>query len=169
MKKALIVVDMQRTFLDNLDSKYREKLISNIVELLTLANKKKIPLIKLEYDIVGVPFVGTIDSIGSLFAPASSKTFVKENSSGFTKTNLHEYLQSLGIQEIILAGINANACVQDTAISALNRKYKVTTSFGLIASVWSGDLSFSRSNLKWYESKTNFMSKKENLISHLNK
>ena len=47
-------------------------------------------------------------------------------------------------------GVNANGCVQDTAMSALRRGYKVITAEGVTASSSRRDLSLSTNNKTWY-------------------
>jgi len=49
-----------------------------------------------------------------------------------------------------LIGINANACVQDTAIAALFRGYKVITGHGITACTGRKDLELSKRNREWY-------------------
>ena len=156
-KKALILVDMQNYFLKNMQKEVRRELIQNQQEIVKECVKKNIPIIELEYKCLGVFRGHTVADIQKEVSKGNFILVEKENNSGFTNTRLHETLRSLGVKELILIGINANGCVQDTAIAALHRKYKVTTASDVIASVYRSDIDLSPQNKKWFKSNTRFL------------
>ena len=73
------------------------------------------------------------------------------------------------MKNILLMGINANGCVQDTAIGALYRKYKVITSHGIIASSSRKDINLSERNKDWFIKNTNYFENIEDVLIYLEK
>ncbi|AYN37724.1 cysteine hydrolase [Streptomyces dangxiongensis] len=49
----------------------------------------------------------------------------KNKDSGFYETDLHERLQALGVETVIITGMQSQICVQTTAADAFFRGYKV--------------------------------------------
>jgi len=165
MNRALVIVDMQNFFLKNMKKENKKQLIQNQLLLINSCVENNIPIIELEYAYRGENRGKTISELHKQYIP--KYTITKFDNGGFTKTDLHNQLQKLNIQEIILIGINANGCVQDTAIGGLNRGYKITTEKGLIANTWSDDLHLSKSNGVWYQSKTQFFDSASELVKYL--
>lgn len=147
---ALIIVDMQMFFLKNFKSDSLQNLIDNQTIILNYFVKNKLPICFLEYKAGGILRGTTIPALRKLANGASSHVIIKENNSGFIGTNLDTHLKALGVKNLILMGVNANGCVQDTAMSALRRGYKVITAEGVTASSSRRDLSFSTNNKNWY-------------------
>jgi bifunctional isochorismate lyase/aryl carrier protein len=52
-------------------------------------------------------------------------TIIKKRYSAFYKTNLEEILNEVGIEQLILCGINTHACVRMTAIDAFQRDFEI--------------------------------------------
>lgn len=50
---------------------------------------------------------------------------VKNKDSGFYETDLHEQLQALGVDTVVITGMQTQICVQTTAADAFFRGYKV--------------------------------------------
>lgn len=151
---ALVVVDMQSHFLKNFDVSSRNQLVQNQLKVIQKCIKHKVPIVVLEFKCRGCKKVETIDEIKK--KTKGVVTIIKENNGGFTDTNLNQILKNLKCRNILLIGINANGCVQDTAIGALHRGYGVITSKGLIANSSQKDLGLSRNNEKWYSKNTLF-------------
>jgi nicotinamidase-related amidase len=165
MNRALVIVDMQNFFLKNMKKENKKQLINNQLCIIDYCVENNIPIIELEYAYPGENRGKTISQLPKQYIP--KHTITKFSNGGFTKTDLDIKLQELNIGEIILIGINASGCVQDTAIGGLNRKYKITTAKGIIANTWSNDLDLSKSNSAWYQSKTQFLDSAENLVKYL--
>ena len=166
--KALIIIDMQDFFLKKFVSNIKESLVLNQSILIDLCVKKNIPIIILEYKCKGILRGETIPQLKKKTKYALKEVVVKENNSGFTNTRLDMILKDLKINEVILAGINANGCIQDTAIGALHRGYKVTTSLGVMASSSRKDLDLSKKNKDWFIDNTIFFENLKDLIKYLN-
>jgi nicotinamidase-related amidase len=169
MKKntAVIIVDMQDFFLKNFPASISKSLIENQTHILNLCIKKKIPIVLLEYKAGGILRGKTTAKLLKLVNGSIVKTFVKENNCGFTDTTLHDTLKDLRIGTVLIIGLNANGCVQDTAISALHRGYKVITGDGVIASSSRGDLTLSSRNKKWFKKNTIFFEHMDGLKNYL--
>lgn len=162
-KLALIVVDMQDFFLEKIPTEKRKTLINDQASVINYAAKNKLPVIVLEYK-------GRGRTIGALrsrlkFVP-DLHVIVKENNGGFTKTILDDTLRNLGTKEILLMGVTASGCVQDTAIGALRRGYKIITSRELIASSSKRDSNLATSR-KWYSKNGLWVENVQTLITRL--
>jgi len=156
---AVIIVDMQDFFLDNYTPKNKELLITNQIKIVELCVKNKLPFVILEYKCRGIFRGKLIQKLDKMIKNTCRETIIKESNSGFTDTNLDLILNNLKIKKILLLGINANGCVQDTAIGAIRRGYKVITAHGIIASSSRKDLDLSAKNLRWYKKNTIFYEK----------
>jgi nicotinamidase-related amidase len=169
MKKdiAVIIIDMQDFFLKNFPATISSDFIDNQKKVINLCLKKKMPFVLLEYKAGGILRGKTISKLEKIISDSSKEVIIKESNSGFTKTNLEEILKILKIKKILLMGLNANGCIQDTAIGATHRGYKVITSEGVIASSSRKDLTFSKRNKKWFEENTIFFESPESLINYI--
>jgi len=156
---AVIIVDMQSFFLDNFTPKNRKLLIMNQIKTIKLCVKNKLPFFILEYRCRGIFRGELIQKLDKMIKNTQKEIIIKESNSGFTNTNLDLILNNLKIKQILIMGINANGCVQDTAIGAIRRGYRVITASGIIASSSRKDLELSVKNLKWYKKNTTFCEK----------
>ena len=57
---------------------------------------------------------------------STDHVIVKKRYSAFFGTELDALLATLGVREIVLAGVNTHACVRTTAIDAYQRDFDVT-------------------------------------------
>ena len=162
-----MIVDMQDFFLKNLPAKVKNILVDNQIKVIDAAVKEKLPFFVLEYKCRRMLRGPTISKIADRLKRADKKIIIKESNSGFTATGLDAMLASLGVKEIILVGINANGCVQDTAIAALHRGYAVTVAEGAVASCSRGNLSLSKKNKEWFKENTRFFGDAESLILYI--
>ena len=156
MHTAIIIIDMQQFFLDKFLKNIQNELIANQIKIIDKYHKLNTPIILVEYKAGGINRGPTVSALKSKINKDLSGVIIKESNSSFTKTELNKLLQSLKINNLILMGINANACVQDTAKAAKHRGYKVFTSSGIIASASRGDFTFSKNNENWYKKNTVF-------------
>lgn len=159
---ALIIVDMQDFFLKNFYKDKVKKLVGNQSKVISFCVKENIPIFLLEYATRGK----TIKALRDI--AKDSSTIIKENNSGFRDTKLDEILKMFGTKSIILMGINGSGCVQDTAIGAIKRNYKIMTSEDIIASNTKRDCNLSTSK-KWYSKNGKFFESSDNLIEYINK
>lgn len=168
-KVAVVLVDMQIFFLKNLKPDIKKELIANQLKVINFSIAHNIPLIVLEYKAGGILRGKTTKGLQEKIQKISRvKVLIKESNSGFTKTNLDQILKEAKITKLVLMGINANGCVQDTAIAALRRKYTVASSKGIIANTLSSGMELSKKNKDWYMKNTEFFENVDSLLLSLN-
>lgn len=167
LRTVLIIVDMQDFFLQHFSPATKKELIENQLKIIDLCIKNNLPIVALEYKCRGVFRGETINVLKKRIAKAQSVTIIKERNSGFTQTNLEEVLKNLKVKNIILMGVNANGCVQDTAIGAIHRGYQVITSFGIMASASRKDMCLSKKNEDWFIKNTFYFENLESLLRSL--
>jgi nicotinamidase-related amidase len=158
---------MQDFFLDRFPLAVKDELIANQIKVLDVCIRKHIPIIALEYMAGGVDRGRITSKLRGKMKNVSGEILLKKNNSGFTDTNLDGILKGLGTRKILMMGVNANGCVQDTAIGALRRGYEVISSEGLIGNVYRKDLELSKKNRKWFEDNTAFFDSPSELLSHV--
>jgi nicotinamidase-related amidase len=141
-KPVLIVIDMLRDFLENWDPVQKERLVQSINELVGVMRTFARPVIwvrqEFEPDLrdafpemrakgIRVTLKGTpgCEILSELAVAPSDIVIVKKRYSAFYGTTLDETLAGLGLDAIILAGINTHACIRTTAIDAYQRDWPV--------------------------------------------
>lgn len=164
-KIAVLIIDMQARFVDDLRQGEKERIISNQIEIIQECKQNNIPMIVLEmmpekYGTTITELISELESKGE-----KPKTMWKEYDSGFNKTNLHMYLQSIGVNRVLLMGVYADYCVKKTAENAISLGYQVITSNDLI----SGGTSDSYSNNRSWYTKNGLFLRISDLQKHLEK
>lgn len=141
-KPVLIVIDMLNDFLTKWTNSDRERLISEINELVQIMRKTSLPVIwvrqEFEPDLsdafaemraknIHTVIKGTtgcqIDS--QLTIAPSDIVIVKKRYSAFYGTDLDDLLARLHPDGIVIAGINTHACIRTTVIDAYQRDWLV--------------------------------------------
>ena len=164
---AVVIVDMQDFFLKKFKPEILDALIKNHLVIIDFCIKNRLPFIVVEYK-AGGKFRGkTIQKLDNRIKNVHKETFIKEHNSAFTDTKLDEILKNLKTKEVLLIGINANACIQDTAIGALHRGYKVVTGHGIIACTSRKDLELSKRNRKWYLKDTTYFDDIKGILDYV--
>jgi nicotinamidase-related amidase len=141
-KPVLLVIDMLNDSLANWEPGRRKGLVETINELVRRMRGFSCPVIwvrqEFEPDLrdafpemrakgIHIAIKGTAGcEIVSGLSPATSETvIVKKRYSAFFGTGLDEVLAALGVDAIILAGVNTHACIRTTAIDAYQRDWPV--------------------------------------------
>lgn len=152
MKASLLVIDMQKDFFnsDRLSS-LKDPLIVNTNTLVETVRSKGVPIIWVRQEMKpdmsdamlgdrkeGKRFVvsGTEGSmlLDGLKKESTDYEIIKTRYSPFFKTELEVLLQKLGIDTLIISGINTHACVRMAAIDAYQRDYTVVLAVDCINS-----------------------------------
>lgn len=125
--KALLVIDFQNGFLRMGDFSKEKERVKNLISDF---KQKKQSIIFLRHMDENTESPVSVSSEGSDIDP-ELKSFAdyvidKSTPSAFFETNLHELLQSLGVNHVFITGFNTEYCPQFTAIAAFDRGYKVT-------------------------------------------
>ncbi len=133
---AILVIDMQKCFLHNIDDNERKRLIAAQQDVLRYAAWKDVPVAVLEYSLVGEPRRRreTIDPLASEIKKVPRHAYMwKEDDSGFKKTPLERQLRAWNKQTLLLTGVYGLACVYMTAMDGLDRNFVVLTDRNLIS------------------------------------
>ena len=127
-KTILLIVDVQKGML--LDNPFDwNTVIENISRLIKACRKNKIEVVYVQHD----------DPPGELFVPGTlhweivdairpspgEKIFRKKFNSAFRGTQLKEYLDSKGVDTIILTGLQTEYCIDTTCKVAFEFGYKL--------------------------------------------
>ncbi len=127
---AVLLIDMQDYFLEDISSEEKAREIPYQLDVLDYCKEKSIPVFVLEYKDSGPTIKVLKDKVDSL----EKKTYItKSHDNGFIGTNLAEQLKEYSIDTLLLMGVNATACVVDTAYGALKEGFNIMTSKELIA------------------------------------
>ena len=142
MRPALIVIDMQKYFLDENPKPFQEKLLRNISTLLSLMRSSGVPVIhvitryskgKSDWpeawkhrdsiwcleDTEGVQILEEVRPL------AGERIVVKTRFSGFYNSELDSVLRSLHADTLFIAGYSSDVCVRMTTMDAYNRDYRL--------------------------------------------
>lgn len=127
MKKALLVIDVQKGIVDFKDFKQELNNIEDIIQDFK-ENNEPVIFIRNLADEESSPFHK--DKESSELHPSLEKyadiVIEKKTPSAFFKTELSEKLTELRIDHLVIVGFNTEFCCQFTAIAAYDRGYKVT-------------------------------------------
>ena len=90
-----------------------------------------------EHNIEGSP--GT-EIMPALYAKSDYVIDTKKRLDCFYGTDLRQLLDTLGVKNVVLMGINTNTCVLNTAFTAFNFDYRVVVLSDCVASMYGDDL-----------------------------
>ncbi len=141
---ALLVVDMQKFFLDNASPTFTPggpAIIPNAIALLNAFRAKSRPVIftRHVHDAAltdagimgwwwkGICLEGSVESeiIPELAPKPGEKQIFKHRYSAFYNTDLETVLRVLKIEDIVITGVMTNLCCESTARDAYYRDYRV--------------------------------------------
>jgi nicotinamidase-related amidase len=127
---AVVLVDMQTDFVEDADPKKLRALIEAQKLILEECLVQNIPVFVLELARRGE----TITELAKILQKIPRvTTIIKGYDDGFWNTDLDLKLKELGIEHLVLMGINASHCVLETAQSAIELGYTISTGKALIA------------------------------------
>jgi nicotinamidase-related amidase len=165
---GVVIVDMQPTYLRNILEGEKTDLIRNQLALLERCLQRDIPVIAFEgQNPYSMNYVETIPELKSKIKQLKRRQFFeKEFDDGFTYYPLvNEQVTSWKINTLCFTGINAAACVQETAEGALNQDYKVLTAEDLLADrVGIGGITHAKN---WFEKNGNCYSSYQDILKNL--
>ncbi len=147
---GVIVVDMQKCFLNTTTAKVRRELISSQTEILKLCRNYDYPTIVLEYY---SPCYGkTVGDLVQIINEIPRKIVLEKlGVDGFKINSLPYYIDRWGIESAIFMGVNGQMCVKKTASSAIDRGLTILTAKKLINTQEGLEKEFSES-LPWFRS-----------------
>lgn len=127
MAVALLVVDVQRELVQGLEPARRAAFLRTLSDLLKRARTRSVPVVYVRHeDEALVP--GTDDwQIVDEIAPYPSDPIVeKQHRDAFRETELADVLQGLGVDQIVVCGMQTEFCIDATIREGERRGYRVT-------------------------------------------
>jgi nicotinamidase-related amidase len=119
---VLVVVDVQERLFNAMDADRRDDMVANVKILVSAARRLDVPVLVTEQYPKGLG--RTLPELRTLLGetPAFEKTaFSCAGADGFV-----DRLQALGVEHVILTGIEAHVCVLLTALDLLTRGLRVS-------------------------------------------
>lgn len=146
MKQALIVVDVQKYFLKDAPSDLPHKIADHADKTPYAAIAFTVFKNSQDSNFVRSLNWSKCDTVEDARLPDVLKqhahddnVFTRDTYSGFSRTQIHSFLQSQGIEKIAICGVDTDACVLATAFSAFDLGYLIDVKY---------DLTFSSNELK---------------------
>ncbi len=140
---ALLLIDLQNDFLDRLESEAAKmKVVAGAAALLSFCRERKIPVLHIHTQTkregwdrmphwVRNDYHACIEDSNGAMSPSvlqpvdGEPVIYKRFFNPFNNKELHETLQSLNVDNVILSGLYSHACVRATAMEAYERGYTV--------------------------------------------
>ena len=131
MKKALLVIDVQNGMFQDGNSVYKGNvLLHNLQDLIARARFCEIPIVYIQHNGPGghpLEYRTWGWEIHSDITPSIEDIVIhKMTPDSFLNTSLDEHLKKLGVEHIIITGIQTEVCVDTTCRRAYSMGYKVT-------------------------------------------
>lgn len=122
---ALLVIDMQVGLIDDEPLYRKTDTIQTIQSVLSRARQANIPVIYMQD--IDVGGVGTPEfALHAAVAPqATERVIIKTEADSFYETDLHQTLQALGVDTLVVVGLKTEYCVDATTRRAYELGYKV--------------------------------------------
>lgn len=127
---AVLLIDMQEKFMPGLSKGSQEMIVPAQVRVLRECAAENIPLIVIEYKYDGPTLALLEEEIKHI---PTVHRIVKQADDAFSEPVLLTTLSRLGVERLLLMGVNASMCVQQTAASALKEGFEIVTARNLIA------------------------------------
>ncbi|HKQ48559.1 MAG TPA: isochorismatase family protein [Phycisphaerae bacterium] len=117
---ALVVVDVQERMLGAVTTTRTDELVGGIVKLISAAKMLDIPILYTEQNPAGL---GRTDHELKDVLSGAQGPLVKSTCSAWRDENFREALQQTRREHVILAGLEAHVCIQQTALDLLRVDY----------------------------------------------
>ncbi|XP_055828822.1 probable inactive nicotinamidase At3g16190 [Solanum dulcamara] len=150
-KTAVVVIDMQKDFIEAgapMLVKGGEAIVPNVIKTVEVARNRGIPIIWVvrEHDPLGrdvelfrrhlygdgKPKPTSKGAVGAelvdgLVIQEGDYKLVKTRFSAFFNTNLHSYLQGIGVTNLVIIGVQTPNCIRQTVFDAVALDYQRVT------------------------------------------
>jgi len=134
-RHCFLLIDMQPGFFGCIKKPVRELIIHSQMNVLEYCAQQDVPAILLEFSNRSPTYYPLEDYWKKV--PRRAR-FQKPKWDGFDNPNLERAIEDFGVDHVVVAGIESDFCVFDTAKGALDRKLKIVTAGDLIANRYSG-------------------------------
>jgi nicotinamidase-related amidase len=138
MSNALLIVDVQSYFMKDAPDDLPRRIVNHhnalnydYVVFTNFKNEPDSNFVKLlKWDKCGTEEDAQLPNEFSNFATRHN-TFTRASYSAFKTTDLHDYLQQKHVEQLIICGVDSDACVLATAFEAFDLGYHVKINFDL--------------------------------------
>jgi nicotinamidase-related amidase len=127
VKPALLVIDIQKAYLEGMDPRERETSMMNINYYIQLFRNHGCPIIRVyHYSKQFGPEQGTdqFEFPSTVLIKPDDPKVIKTYGDGFNKTDLDRILKEKGCNTVFLCGLSSVGCVLATWVGAQNYDYK---------------------------------------------
>ena len=129
--KALLIVDMQKVSFTPKTPRFEaEKVIARINTLSEIFRKQGLPVVFIQHDGIREnycrPGTHEWEILDEVVRLPEDKVVSKEVNDAFYRTNLHQLLQGLNVDELVVTGCATDFCLDATVKSALTHDYNLT-------------------------------------------
>jgi nicotinamidase-related amidase len=127
---VLLIVDVQERLFNAMDADRRDEMIENIKILAQTATRLDVPILVTEQYPKGLG--GTLPELRELFRdvrPLEKTAFSCCGADGFV-----DRLRAMGVEHVVVAGMEAHVCVLFTALDLLRGGYRVTVAADAVCS-----------------------------------
>jgi nicotinamidase-related amidase len=127
IKPALLVIDIQNTFLKHIPANDKDGALAIINMYIEMFRNHDFPIIRIyHFNEEQEPAQGTHDFEfpESVLIKSEDPKVIKTYPDGFNKTDLDRVLKEKGCNTLFLCGLSAVGCVLSTLIGAFNHDYK---------------------------------------------
>lgn len=119
---ALLIVDVQRGVVD--EAYDRDAVVSRIAALVDRARRERVPVVWVQHEDPGLVRGEPAWEIVPELAPADEENRVgKRHGDAFEGTSLEGVLARLGVDRLVVAGAETDACIRSTIHGAFARGY----------------------------------------------
>jgi nicotinamidase-related amidase len=125
-----VLVDMQSSFIKGLEPGETDILIPNQKKVIDACREMDLPLVVVNYFNAGKTHRELRKAVPKV---PRHKYLTKDGGDGFKNKRLHQYLQEEHVNALLFMGMNASACVHQTAEHAIELGYTIATSIDVIA------------------------------------
>ncbi|MBN1266157.1 MAG: isochorismatase family protein [Anaerolineales bacterium] len=125
---ALLVIDVQQALFERSTPIYKaEQMVSNINSLIAHFRKNSSPVVFIQHENNKVVLKGTPgwQIHAGLAREESDPVVQKQHGNAFEKTELHELLETHGVNTIVVTGLVSNGCVKASCLGGLELGYRV--------------------------------------------
>ncbi|WP_077036688.1 cysteine hydrolase family protein [Pelomonas sp. KK5] len=126
---ALLVIDVQQGLCTGRWAAHDAAgLIERINAVMGRAREAGVPVVLIQHEDEGMLTHGSADwqLADGLVTAASDMRLRKTVTDSFHRTDLHEQLQALGVERLVICGLQSDFCVDTTTRSAMRLGYPVT-------------------------------------------
>ncbi|MCD5381642.1 MAG: cysteine hydrolase [Candidatus Pacebacteria bacterium] len=135
-KAAILLIDMQESFMSGHKEGAIDTIIKNQIRILKDCAEYDIPVFKIEWYDKGntlKELQTELNEVPRVFS------IIKYRNSAFASSALVKALNLLNTKHLVLVGVNTQYCIKDTAESALRRDIEIVTGIDLVSGKWKHD------------------------------